>query len=178
MKVDSIRNSCNVLFLLRWDVQRISPWPFPICRVLMKNWPKNFDIDISILIMTKGFCSWKCWYIDINVHIKIDKGSCTYYVIMDGGRSLQMITVLHVGCLAKWLQYYIGVGRHMITVLHRGGLANDYGITWILVYYIRIVISRHMGPRRLYSYVLWCESTLYPPFMKNSGLTKWTQNLR
>ena len=35
------------------------------------------------------------------------KGSCTYYVITDRGGSLQMITVLH-----------------------RGGPANDYGITW------------------------------------------------
>ena len=35
-----------------------------------------------------------------------DKGSCTYYVITDRGGSLQMITVLH-----------------------RAGPANDYGIT-------------------------------------------------
>ena len=32
----------------------------------------------------------------------LDKGSCTYYVITDrGGGSLQMITVLHRGGLAK-----------------------------------------------------------------------------
>ena len=35
------------------------------------------------------------------------RGSCTYYVITDRGRSSQMITVLH-----------------------RGGPANDYNITW------------------------------------------------
>ena len=43
-------------------------------------------------------------------------GSCTYYVITDGGGSLQMITVLHRG------------SSQMITVLPRGGPANDYGI--------------------------------------------------
>ena len=131
-------------FLLRWVVQRISPWPFPICRVLMKNWPKNFDIDISILIMTKGFCSWKCWYIDINVHIKIDKGSCTYYVIMDGGGLSKWLQYSIGWGLAKWLQYYIGVVRQMITVLHRGGVSNAYGTPWILGCYIRNIISRDL----------------------------------
>ena len=29
----------------------------------------------------------------------------------------------------------------MITILRRGGLANDYGIPWILGYYIRNIIS-------------------------------------
>ena len=48
----------------------------------------------------------------------LNKGSCTYYVITDGGVSLRMITVLHRG----------GSGQ-MIIVLHRGGPANDYGIT-------------------------------------------------
>ena len=48
------------------------------------------------------------------------------------------------GGLSKWLQYYIGVVRQMITVLHRGDVANDYGITWILGYYIRNFISLEM----------------------------------
>ena len=48
------------------------------------------------------------------------------------------------GGLAKWLQYYIGVVRQMITVLRRGGLANDYGIPWILGYYIRNIISKDL----------------------------------
>ena len=43
----------------------------------------------------------------------VDKGSCTYYVITDRG-----------GGLSKWLQYYIGVGQQMVTVLHRGALAK------------------------------------------------------
>ena len=47
-------------------------------------------------------------------------GSCTYYVITNGGGSLQMITVLHSGGSSQ-----------MITVLHRGGPANDYGITLV-----------------------------------------------
>ena len=33
-----------------------------------------------------------------------------------------------MGGLAKWLLYYIGVVRQMITVLHWGGLENDYDI--------------------------------------------------
>ena len=41
------------------------------------------------------------------------------------------------GGMPKWLQYYIGVVCPMITILHRGGLANDYGIPWILGFYIR-----------------------------------------
>ena len=48
------------------------------------------------------------------------------------------ILVLQLGeyasLLAKWLQYYIGVVQQMITVLHRGGQANDYGLPWILGY--------------------------------------------
>ena len=32
----------------------------------------------------------------------------------------------------------------MITVLHRGGLANDYGIPLILGYYIRNIISKDL----------------------------------
>ena len=48
------------------------------------------------------------------------------------------ILVLQLGeyasLLAEWLQYYIGVVQQMITVLHRGGQANDYGSPWILGY--------------------------------------------
>ena len=62
-----------------------------------------------------------------------DKGSCTYYVITDSG-----------GGLSKWLQYYIGVVRQMITVLHGGGVSNDYGTPWILGCYIRNIISRDL----------------------------------
>ena len=50
--------------------------------------------------------------------VKSRKGSCTYYVITDGGGSLQMITALHRG-----------MSSQMITVLYRGGPANDYSIT-------------------------------------------------
>ena len=32
-----------------------------------------------------------------------------------------MITTLHKGGTAKWLQYYIGGDAQMITILHRGG---------------------------------------------------------
>ena len=46
------------------------------------------------------------------------------------------------GALAKWLQYNIGAGKQMVTVLHRGGLANDYSIPWILGYHIRNIISK------------------------------------
>ena len=70
------------------------------------------------------------------------KGSGTYYVIADRGGPSKMITILHGGeGLAKWLQYYIGVVRQMITVLNRDGLANDYDIAWILGYYIWNIIS-------------------------------------
>ena len=37
--------------------------------------------------------------------------------------------------------YYIGVGQQMILTLHRGGLANDYSIPWILGDSIRNIIS-------------------------------------
>ena len=39
------------------------------------------------------------------------------------------------GGLAKCLQYYIGVGQQMVTVLHRGGLANDpvYHEFWVII---------------------------------------------
>ena len=36
------------------------------------------------------------------------------------------------GWSGKWLQYVLHGGRgssQMITILHKGGLANDYGIT-------------------------------------------------
>ena len=48
-----------------------------------------------------------------------NKGSCTYYVITDrgGGVSPNDYSIT-----------YIGVVRQMITVLHRGDLADDYGI--------------------------------------------------
>ena len=45
------------------------------------------------------------------------------------------------GGLPDLLQYYMGVGRQMITVLHRGGLANDYSIPRTLGYSIRNIIS-------------------------------------
>ena len=59
-----------------------------------------------------------------------------------------MITVLHGGGgLAKWLHYYIGVVRQMITLLHKGGVANDYDIPWILGFYIRNIISTSQEQR-------------------------------
>ena len=44
-----------------------------------------------------------------------DKGSCTYYVIADLGRE---------GGLSKWLQYYIGVFRKIVSMYH-----ESWGIT-------------------------------------------------
>ena len=69
------------------------------------------------------------------------------------------------GGLAKWLQYYIGVVRQMITVLRRGGLANDYGIPWILGFYIRNIISKDLTKKVR---VVWIEFTcvLWSPCMK------------
>ena len=58
-----------------------------------------------------------------------------------------MNTVLHWGGLAEWLQYYIGVGQKMVTLLHRGGLANDSGIQLILGYYIRNIPSIAFGKK-------------------------------
>ena len=66
---------------------------------------------------------------------------------------LRKITVLHRGGLAKWLQYYIGVVRHMITVLHSGCVLNDYGTPWIFGCYIRNIISRDLT-RKLNFYQL------------------------
>ena len=43
------------------------------------------------------------------------KGSCTYYVITNGGGSLQMITVLHRRGSSQTV---------LVTVLHRGVLAK------------------------------------------------------
>ena len=37
----------------------------------------------------------------MNIEYHRNRGSCTYYVITDGGGSLQMITVLHKGGRAK-----------------------------------------------------------------------------
>ena len=79
------------------------------------------------------------WCKDVNDTDYVwDKGLCTYYVITDRG-----------GVLSKWL--HRGVSQ-MITVLHRGGLeydygitgggpTNDYGIPWTLGYYMRNIIS-------------------------------------
>ena len=40
----------------------------------------------------------------------------------------------------------------MITVLHRGGLANDYGMPWYtLVYYIRNIISINLTKNHIFS---------------------------
>ena len=63
-----------------------------------------------------------------------------------------MITVLQRGVIAKWLQYYIGVGQQMVTVLHRGGLANDSSIPWILGYYIRNIISIDLANIQIFSF--------------------------
>ena len=42
------------------------------------------------------------------------------------------------------IKRYIGVVRQMITVLHGGGVSNDYGTPWILGCYIRNIISRDL----------------------------------
>ena len=39
----------------------------------------------------------------------------------------------------------------MITVLHRGGLANDYSIPWILGCYIRNIISKDLTKKHIFS---------------------------
>ena len=85
-----------------------------------------------------------------------NKGPCTYYVITDRGVSFSKWLQYYIGGgLAKWLQYYIGVVRQMITVLiRRGGLANDYGIPWILGYYIRNIISKDLTKKKTYFFQL------------------------
>ena len=40
----------------------------------------------------------------------------------------------------------------MITVLRRGGLANDYGIPWILGYYIMNIISKDLTKKQTFSF--------------------------
>ena len=39
----------------------------------------------------------------------------------------------------------------MITVLRKGGLASDYGIPWILGYYIRNIISKDLKKNQIFS---------------------------
>ena len=63
---------------------------------------------------------------------------------MGGGGLSKWLQYYIGGGLAKWLQYYIGVVRQMITVLHGGGVSNDYGTPWILGCYIRNIISRDL----------------------------------
>ena len=80
-------------------------------------------------------------------------GSCTYYVITNRGRGLSKWLQYYIGGgLAKWLQYYIGVGQQMVTVLHRGVLANDSSIPWILGYYIRNIISIDLTKKSFFSF--------------------------
>ena len=40
----------------------------------------------------------------------------------------------------------------MVTVLHRGGLANDSSIPWILGYYIRNIISIDLANIQIFSF--------------------------
>ena len=77
--------------------------------------------------------------------------------------SLQMITVIHRGGLAEWLQYYVGVGPQMVTVLHRGGLAIDIeryisDKAWILVT-SKLYILTGWSPEFFY---LWHNSKRIP----------------
>ena len=54
----------------------------------------------------------------------------------------------------------------MITVLHRGGLANDYSIPWILGCYIRNIISKDLTKKHIFS--VGKKSFL-------GGMSKWLQ---
>ena len=83
--------------------------------------------------------------------------------------SENVLLPMHCGGLAKWLQYYIGVVWQMITVLHGGGVSNDYGTPWILGCYIRNINSRDLKKIKFLS--VGKKSFL-------GGMSKWLQLYR
>ena len=54
----------------------------------------------------------------------------------------------HILMITVW--YYIRVVRQMITVLHGGGLANDYSTPWILGYSIWDIISIDLTKKSIF----------------------------
>ena len=82
------------------------------CHLAIANALLNNDITIWNQKVLKSDFRSQSHFLQVSSTVGAwvtDKGSCTYYVIVDGG-----------GGVSKWLQDYIGVVWQMITVLHRG----------------------------------------------------------